>query len=273
VAYPPGRGYGAGMMTGNENPAGGDAAGPREGAVPFGHRNVDASEKPRLVRGVFESVAGRYDLMNDLMSLGLHRLWKSTLVEMLNPRPGMHLLDVAGGTGDIAARFLDAGGGHVTLCDLTEPMVRHGRARMVDSGRLDGVDWVVGNAEALPLPESAVDACTIGFGLRNVTRISAALGEMRRVLRPGGRFLCLEFSHVVLPLLDRLYDRYSDAVLPRLGAWVGGDRAAYVYLVESIRRFPNQQALEALMRDAGFARVTHRNLAGGIVAIHSGWRT
>ncbi len=255
------------------NSAPGPTAPPdRETAVPFGYRDVHAAEKPRLVRGVFDSVAGRYDLMNDLMSLGMHRLWKSTLMAMLHPHPGMHLLDVAGGTGDIAARFLDAGGGHVTLCDLTESMVRQGRARMVNSGRLAGLDWVVGNAEALPFPDGAVDACTIGFGLRNVTRIPAALREMRRVLRPGGRFLCLEFSRVALPLLDRVYDRYSDSVLPRLGAWVGGDRAAYVYLVESIRRFPDQQALERLMREAGFGRVTHRNLAGGIVAIHSGWR-
>jgi len=253
------------MMTDSIDPTSG-------GSASFGFKEVEAAEKPSLVRGVFESVASRYDLMNDLMSGGIHRLWKEALIDRLKPRPGMHLLDVAGGTGDIAFRFQDAGGGHVTVCDLTEGMVRTGRDRALDTGRLHGVDWVVGDAQQLPLADRSVDAYTIAFGLRNVTDMDAALAEARRVLKPGAPFLCLEFSQVVLPVLDELYDLYSFKVVPALGQAVARDRDSYQYLVESIRRFPPQQALADRMEQAGFGQARYQNLSGGIAAIHSGWR-
>jgi len=246
---------------------------PRYHPADFGFRTVPAEDKAELVHGVFERVARRYDIMNDLMSLGVHRLWKASMMDELNPRPRTHLLDVAGGTGDIAFRFLDrCPDGTVTVCDINDAMVAVGRDRAIDQGRIAGIDWVVGDAERIPLADMSVDACTIAFGLRNVTHIDAALAEMRRVLRPGGRFLCLEFSRVVMPVLDRIYDTYSFEVLPRLGAVVAKDRDAYTYLVESIRRFPPQEELEARMRAVGFDRVSHRNMSGGIVALHSGWR-
>lgn len=238
----------------------------------FGYRAVAAAEKPALVRGVFDSVARRYDLMNDLMSGGLHRFWKAALIDRLRPRPGMHLLDVAGGTGDIARRFLAAGGGRVTVCDASLRMVEVGRDRAIDAGLVGKLDWIVGDAEALPFADAELDAYTIAFGLRNVTRVERALTEARRVLRPGGRFLCLEFSRVVVPGLDSLYDRYSFAVLPALGAAVAGDRDAYRYLVESIRRFPDQETLAEMIAAAGLERVRYRNLSGGIAAIHAAWR-
>lgn len=242
----------------------------------FGYRKVREEEKSGLVQGVFSSVAGKYDLMNDLMSMGIHRLWKDSFIDTLKPRADMHLLDVAGGTGDIAFRFLEAGGGHVTVCDLTESMVRVGRDRSIDNGlagsRPGAVDWTVGNAECLPFPDASVDAYTIAFGLRNVTRIDLALAEARRVLKPGGRFLCLEFSKVALPLLEKAYDLYSFEVLPRLGKWVARDEDSYVYLAESIRRFPDQESLCERMRAQGLTRPGYRNLSGGIAAIHSGWR-
>lgn len=241
-------------------------------SVSFGYREVDPRQKAGLVQGVFESVAGKYDLMNDFMSMGVHRLWKHTLIDMVRPRPDMHLLDVAGGTGDIAFRFLEGGGGAVTVCDLTEGMVRVGRDRAVDQGILNGVTWSVGNAQALPFPDRCMDAYTIAFGLRNVTDPQEALNEAFRVLRPGGRFFCLEFSHVVLPGLDKLYDTYSFRVLPQMGQLVAGDRDSYQYLVESIRRFPEQPVLAGMMKEAGFEKVGYRNLSGGIAAIHHGWR-
>jgi demethylmenaquinone methyltransferase/2-methoxy-6-polyprenyl-1,4-benzoquinol methylase len=252
-------------MTGAARRAGGER-------THFGFREVDASEKAGLVRGVFDRVAERYDLMNDLMSGGVHRLWKSALIDRLRPGPGMHLLDVAGGTGDVAMRFLAAGGGRVTVCDINESMSSAGRDRAIDRGMVAGAEWVVADAEALPFAEASMDAYTIAFGLRNVTRIETALAEARRVLRPGGRLLCLEFSHVTIPWLETLYERYSYAVLPALGAAVAGDADAYRYLVESIRRFPDQERLVALMSEAGLDRVTYRNLTGGIAAIHCGWR-
>ena len=238
----------------------------------FGFREVPTGDKARLVRGVFDSVAGRYDLMNDLMSLGIHRLWKSALIDWLAPRPGMHLLDVAGGTGDIAFRYLERGGGRVTVCDLTEEMVSVGRDRALDRGIVDGIEWTVGDAEALPLADAAADAYTIAFGLRNVTHIERALAEARRVLKPGGHFLCLEFSRLVLPVLEPLYDKYSFSVLPALGEAVVGDRESYEYLAESIRRFPPQDELVERIEAAGLALVKYRNLSGGIAAIHSAWR-
>jgi len=240
----------------------------------FGFRQVAEDEKAGLVRGVFDRVAKRYDLMNDLMSLGVHRLWKSVLIDMLNPRPGMHLLDVAGGTGDIAQRFLRRldGKGRVSVCDINAEMIGVGRDRAIDAGLPGVIEWLVGDAEALPLQDGSVDAYTIAFGLRNVTHIGRALEQARRVLKPGGRFLCLEFSHVSVPLLGAIYDRYSFSVLPWLGQMVAQDRDAYVYLAESIRRFPKQAELAAMMQRAGLARAQWRDLSGGIVAIHGGWR-
>ncbi|MDH3231912.1 MAG: bifunctional demethylmenaquinone methyltransferase/2-methoxy-6-polyprenyl-1,4-benzoquinol methylase UbiE [Alphaproteobacteria bacterium] len=240
----------------------------------FGYRRVPASARDGLVRGVFDSVARRYDLMNDLMSGGIHRLWKAALIDMVGPRPGMHLLDVAGGTGDVAFRFLDRvqGDARVTVCDINPSMLSVGRDRALDRGIAQGVEWVCGTAEALPLPDMSVDAYTIAFGLRNVTNIDRALAEARRVLKPGGRFFCLEFSRVAVPFLGELYDRYSFNVVPLIGEVVTGDRAAYRYLVESIRKFPPQDALARRVEAAGLDRVAWRNLSGGIAAIHSGWR-
>ncbi|HTY67465.1 MAG TPA: class I SAM-dependent methyltransferase [Alphaproteobacteria bacterium] len=249
----------------------------------FGFREVAEADKAPMVRQVFDSVAPRYDLMNDLMSAGVHRLWKSTLIAAIAPRPGELLLDVAGGTGDIATRYLDAldragdpaaaaQDARAIVCDINGEMLDVGRDRTIDGGRLKGVAWVAGDAEHLPVASSSIDVYTIAFGLRNVTHIDAALAEARRVLRPGGRFFCLEFSRVVLPLLDKLYDLYSFQVLPRLGQWVTGDRDAYQYLVESIRKFPSQDQLARQVSDAGLERVRVRNLSGGVAAIHSAWR-
>jgi demethylmenaquinone methyltransferase/2-methoxy-6-polyprenyl-1,4-benzoquinol methylase len=240
----------------------------------FGFREVDESEKTRLVRDVFDNVASSYDLMNDLMSGGIHRVWKADLIARLQPRPGEILLDLAGGTGDIARRFLGRAGktGQVIVCDINESMVSAGRDRALDDGILSGITWTVGNAEELPIADSSVDCCTISFGLRNVTHKQKALEEARRVLKPGGRFFCLEFSHVEAPMLRRLYDIYSFNVLPRLGAVIARDRDAYQYLVESIRRFPPQAELAAMMERAGLEQVTWRNLSAGIAAIHCGWR-
>ena len=237
----------------------------------FGYREVAASAKSHLVRDLFDSVAQRYDLMNDLVSVGIHRLWKSSFVDRLAPRPGLRLLDLAGGTGDIAFRVLDrVPDARVTIADLTFGMLSVGRDRAIDRG-LSTLDLVCANAESLPFPDRSFDACTIAFGLRNVTHIDTALSEVRRVLRPGGRFLCLEFSRVN-PALERLYDVYSFEVLPRLGDWVAKDREAYVYLAESIRRFPPQEELVERMTAVGLRRASFTNLSGGIAAIHSGWR-
>ena len=240
----------------------------------FGFDEIEPDDKAVRVRDVFRRVASRYDLMNDLMSGGIHRLWKEAMLDWLAPRRGMHLLDVAGGTGDIATRFLWRvdGEGRATLVDINDAMLAVGRDRAMDSGWLAEIDWLAGDAMALPFPDRAFDAVTIAFGIRNVTQIDRALDEARRVLRLGGRFLCLEFSRVVLPLLGQLYDTYSFNVVPRLGRFVANDEASYRYLVESIRRFPDQAAFAELMRGAGFDQVRWRNLSGGIAAIHSGWR-
>lgn len=240
----------------------------------FGYRRVAREEKPTLVRGIFERVAGRYDLMNDLMSGGIHRLWKREMVAWLRPRGGATVLDVAGGTGDIAFRIADRldGDGLVIVLDATPAMLQVGRDRMIDRGLLAGIDWVAGDAEHLPIAASSVEAYTVAFGLRNVTDLDLALAEALRVLKPGGRFLCLEFSRVVLPILDRLYDLYSFAMLPALGRVVAGDAASYRYLAESIRTFPAQEDFAARIRAAGFEQVRYRNLTGGIAALHSGWR-
>lgn len=238
----------------------------------FGYQDVPTSEKESLVRGVFDSVAGRYDLMNDLMSGGVHRLWKKVFVERLNPQPDMALLDLGGGTGDIAFRFLESGGENVVVCDINKEMLSVGRDRAIDRGILDGPRWVCGNAEDLPFEDSSLDAYTTAFCLRNVTNLPAALTEARRVLRPGGRFLCLEFSQMSLPLFDKLYDLYSFNILPMLGQVVANDREAYQYLAESIRKFPPQEDFAALIGEAGLDNVSYQNLSGGIAAIHSGWR-
>jgi demethylmenaquinone methyltransferase/2-methoxy-6-polyprenyl-1,4-benzoquinol methylase len=239
----------------------------------FGFAEVRAEEKAGLVGGIFSRVARRYDLMNDLMSGGLHRLWKDTLVDELRPRDGMDVVDVAGGTGDIAFRILRrAPGAHVIVSDINPDMVAVGRDRALNRGLVAGIEWVTADAERLPFPDRAADAVTIAFGLRNVTNRERALSEMRRILKPGGRFLCLEFSRVAVPLLGQLYEPYSMKVVPWIGQLVTRDRDAYRYLVESIRRFPPQETLAGLMRDAGFERIAWRNLSGGIVAIHSGWR-
>ncbi|MBS0472502.1 MAG: bifunctional demethylmenaquinone methyltransferase/2-methoxy-6-polyprenyl-1,4-benzoquinol methylase UbiE [Proteobacteria bacterium] len=242
----------------------------------FGFRDVPEAEKEGLVREVFSSVASKYDLMNDLMSGGVHRLWKDAFVEWLNPQPGWRSLDVAGGTGDIAFRIVDAarkrgGEASVVVCDINADMVGEG-VRRADAKGERAIEWVTGDAEALPFPDASMDAYTIAFGIRNVTHIDKALREARRVLKPGGRFLCLEFSRVDVPGLDTLYDAYSLNVLPRLGQMVAGDAEAYRYLAESIRRFPPQQAFAKMIGQAGLGQVKVRNLTGGIAAMHSAWK-
>jgi demethylmenaquinone methyltransferase/2-methoxy-6-polyprenyl-1,4-benzoquinol methylase len=243
----------------------------------FGFKEVPLGDKQGLVDNVFSSVAGRYDLMNDLMSAGLHRAWKEALVTTVNPPKGPHpfaLLDVAGGTGDIALRVVDAGGAgtHATVMDINSEMLQAGRERAEARGRADRVIFVDGNAEALPFPDRSFDAVTIAFGIRNVPRIDCALAEMHRVLKIGGRFACLEFSNVDVPGLDRLYDLYSFNVIPALGRMVTGDAEAYRYLVESIRRFPRPKAFARMIEAAGFRRASFELMTGGIVALHSAWR-
>ena len=247
----------------------------------FGFSTVKEDEKQSMVRGVFDSVAEKYDIMNDVMSGGLHRAWKNDFIRDLRPSAGMHLLDVAGGTGDIAFRFLKAAekrtsekgpAAKVTICDINHNMLRAGKARALDKGIFDPIDWITGNAEMLPLPDRSVDAYTIAFGIRNVTHIDKALEEAFRVLKPGGRFMCLEFSKVDLPLLKKIYDVYSFNFIPHFGEMITGDKDSYQYLVESIRKFPTQEKFKSMINNAGFKRTTYRNLSGGIVAIHSGWK-
>ncbi len=238
----------------------------------FGFRQVPRAAKKPMVRDVFERVAGRYDLMNDLMSLGIHRAWKRVLVSALDPRPGRTLLDLAGGTGDISFGWLEAGGGPAILSDINLAMLAVGRDRGLERGVVAGLSLLVADAERLPLPDRAVDRVSIAFGLRNCTDKPAVLAEARRVLRPGGRFFCLEFSQLRIAALTPAYDAWSFKVLPRLGQLVAQDAASYRYLAESIRTFPDQETLAAMLRAAGFARVTVRNLSGGIAAIHAGWR-
>jgi demethylmenaquinone methyltransferase / 2-methoxy-6-polyprenyl-1,4-benzoquinol methylase len=248
-------------------------------SVDFGARRVPEGAKAPLVRAVFDSVASRYDVMNDLMSGGIHRWWKAEMVARLKPQPGQVLLDVAGGTGDIALRALPrlardepAPAGGVVVCDASQRMLEVGRARALDQGILSGIEWMCADAERLPLADRSVDLYTIAFGLRNVTRIEIALAEARRVLKPGGRFLCLEFTPEITPLLQPLYDLYSFQIVPLLGRIVTGDREAYAYLVESIRRFPRQSELSEMIAGAGLDQVRFRNLAGGVAALHSAWR-
>ena len=239
----------------------------------FGYRTVDEDEKSSLVRDVFDSVASRYDLMNDLMSLGVHRLWKAAMMDWLAPRSGMRLLDVGGGTGDIALLFRERGGGAVTVVDINAEMLKVGRDKAMDKGIIGGIEWIEGDAEDLPVADASADIYTTAFCLRNVTHIDRALNEARRVLKPGGRFMCLEFSQVSLPGLEKLYETYSFKVLPFLGKKVAGDREAYQYLAESIRRFPAQEPFAKMIAEAGLSQVKYRNLSGGIAALHSAWRT
>ena len=249
------------------------------GRVDFGSRRVPERDKAPLIRALFDSVASRYDLMNDLMSGGIHRSWKAEMVAWLKPRQGQVLLDVAGGTGDIALRALPrlAGGPSgpirsVVVCDASERMLEVGRARALDQGILAGIEWVCADAERLPVTDRSVDLYTIAFGLRNVTQVDVALAEARRALKPGGRFLCLEFTPEITPLLQPLYDLYSFHLVPLLGRIVTGDRGAYAYLVESIRRFPRQSELCEMIARAGLDQVRFRNLTGGVAALHSAWR-
>nr|WP_247120799.1 bifunctional demethylmenaquinone methyltransferase/2-methoxy-6-polyprenyl-1,4-benzoquinol methylase UbiE [Kordiimonas marina] len=239
----------------------------------FGFKTVAESEKASMVRGVFNSVADRYDVMNDFMSAGVHRLWKDSLINSLNPRANMRLLDVAGGTGDIAFRFLDASeGGEVTVCDINAEMLRVGKHRAEEQGYAGRAEFVCGDAQKLPFEDCSMDAYTIAFGIRNVTRIHEALAEAYRVLKPGGRFLCLEFSPVVVPILQKAYDSYSFNVIPKMGGIITKDEDSYQYLVESIRRFPVPDKFAAMISDAGFSRVGYRTMSAGVVALHTGVR-
>jgi len=245
----------------------------------FGFKDVPEGDKAGRVRGVFDSVADRYDLMNDVMSGGVHRLWKDAMVSWLSPRPGATILDVAGGTGDIAFRLLDASArkgpaADVIVADINEEMLRVGAGRSQrDRGeKSQPRAWVTADAEALPFEDQSVDAYTIAFGIRNVTHIDKALAEAHRVLKHGGRFLCLEFSEVQVPVLDKIYDEFSFRAIPRFGKWVTGDASSYQYLVESIRRFPNQKAFAGMIGAAGFDQIKVRNLTGGVSALHSGWK-
>lgn len=238
----------------------------------FGYRRVNLADKKPMVRAVFDSVARRYDLMNDLMSLGVHRAWKRAFVAGLGPRPGRTLLDLAGGTGDISFGWLEQGGGPAMLSDINASMLAVGRDRATARGHVAALSLLVADAERLPLPDRCVDTVSIAFGLRNCTDKDAVLREARRVLRPGGRFHCLEFSRVQVAALRPVYDAWSFRVMPQLGRMVAGDADSYQYLAESIRMFPSQEALAAMLRAAGFGRVRVQNLSGGIAAIHSGWR-
>ncbi|MBC7180325.1 MAG: bifunctional demethylmenaquinone methyltransferase/2-methoxy-6-polyprenyl-1,4-benzoquinol methylase UbiE [Roseovarius sp.] len=239
----------------------------------FGFQDIPESEKAGRVRGVFGSVASKYDVMNDAMSLGIHRIWKDAMMDWLAPRAGQRLLDVAGGTGDISFRFLKrAGHGHATVLDLTEPMLVEGRKRADAESMADSLDWVVGDAMALPFPNASFDVYTISFGIRNVTRPQEALNEAFRVLKPGGRLMVLEFSQIPNELMQKVYDLYSFNIIPRLGQMIANDRDSYQYLVESIRKFPDQETFLGMVRQAGFEQAKYRNLSMGIACLHSGWK-
>ena len=239
----------------------------------FGFETVPESEKAGRVRGVFNSVASKYDVMNDVMSLGIHRVWKDAMMDWLAPRPGQRLLDVAGGTGDISFRFLKrAGRGHATVLDLTEPMLVEGRKRAEAAAMAESLDWVVGDAMALPFDANTFDVYTISFGIRNVTRPQEALNEAFRVLKPGGRLMVLEFSQIPNDLMQRAYDLYSFNIIPRMGQAIAGDHDSYQYLVESIRQFPDQETFLGMVRAAGFDNAKYRNLSMGIACLHSGWK-
>lgn len=239
----------------------------------FGFKTVDEDAKAGMVHGVFTNVASKYDVMNDAMSMGVHRIWKDAMMDWLAPRKGMKLLDVAGGTGDISFRFLKrAGGGHATVFDMTQSMLDEGRKRAEAESMQDSLNWVCGDAMALPFEDNTFDAYTISFGIRNVTRIQDAINEAYRVLKPGGRLLVLEFSTIPNPAMQWAYDRYSFNIIPPLGQIIANDRDSYQYLVESIRKFPKQDQFAQMIRDGGFSQVKYRNLSLGIAALHSGWK-
>lgn len=238
----------------------------------FGEKSVSPEEKTKLVEGVFSSVASRYDIMNDTMSMGVHRLWKDRFVSMIRPKMSWDYVDVAGGTGDIAFRIREKTSSktHITLCDINEAMLAKGRDRALDKGYVQNMDYVVGNAEKLPFENNSKDIYTIAFGLRNVTHIDEALSEAHRILKPGGMFWCLEFSYVEHPIMQKAYDAYSYAIIPKMGKLIAGDEESYQYLVESIRKHPSQKDLAARMEQAGFTNVGYKNLTFGVAAIHYG---
>ena len=245
----------------------------KENTTHFGFETILEKDKAEKVQGVFSSVASKYDVMNDFMSLGIHRFWKDAMMDWLAPRGGQLLLDVAGGTGDISFRFLKrARNAHATVLDLTEPMLAEGRKRAATAGISSQLDWVVGDAMALHFEDQTFDVYTISFGIRNVTNPKKALAEAYRVLKPGGRIMVLEFSHIPNDLLQWCYDKYSFNVIPRLGQIIARDRSSYQYLVESIRNFPNQEKFLNLVNEAGFENTKYRNLTMGVACLHSGWK-
>jgi demethylmenaquinone methyltransferase/2-methoxy-6-polyprenyl-1,4-benzoquinol methylase len=239
----------------------------------FGFETVREDEKAGKVQGVFSSVASKYDIMNDVMSVGIHRVWKDAMMDWLAPRPGQKLLDVAGGTGDISFRFLKrAGAGHATVLDITEPMLVEGRKRAEAEDMSESLNWVVGDAMALPFEDNTFDVYTISFGIRNVTRPQEALNEAYRVLRPGGRLMVLEFSQLPNPMMQAAYDAYSFNVIPKMGKLIANDSESYQYLVESIRNFPDQDTFLEMVKFAGFGNAKFRNMTLGVAALHSGWK-
>ena len=243
-----------------------------ERQVKFGYKTINETEKDDLVRGVFDSVATKYDFMNDLMSFGAHRLWKDAFITWIRPTSKMKLIDVGGGTGDITCAFLKKGGGNATIVDINRSMLSIGYDRIKRCKNKNEINWINASAENLPIANACYDIYATAFCLRNVTRVERALTEARRVLKPGGRFMCLEFSQVPSSCFEKLYTHYSFKLLPAIGEFVAKDREAYQYLVESIRQFPDQEALSQLMRNAGFKNISYHNLSGGIAAMHSGWR-
>ncbi|MFD0917346.1 bifunctional demethylmenaquinone methyltransferase/2-methoxy-6-polyprenyl-1,4-benzoquinol methylase UbiE [Pseudahrensia aquimaris] len=252
------------------------ATAPEDMSTAYGFTRVGEGEKQEKVNDVFHSVARRYDIMNDLMSMGVHRIWKTAMVSKVNPpkRPGWKSLDMAGGTGDIAFRIIEAShrNAHVTVSDINSSMLAEGEERAHKNGLIDNCDFVEANAEELPFEDNSFDAYTIAFGIRNVPRMDHALSEAYRVLKPGGQFLCLEFSEVDVPFLERFYEEWSFRAIPPIGKMVTGDAESYQYLVESIRKFPNQKRFASFISEAGFSRVDYRNMTGGIAALHTGWK-
>ena len=247
--------------------------GTAEQTTHFGFETVPEAEKAGKVQNVFTSVASKYDIMNDIMSVGIHRIWKEAMMDWLAPRPGQRLLDVAGGTGDISFKFLKrSGSGHATVLDITEKMLIEGRKRAETDKILDSLDWIVGDAMSLPFADNSFDVYTISFGIRNVTQPQEALNEAFRILRPGGRLMVLEFSQIPVPLAQKAYDLYSFNVIPTMGKLITNDRSSYQYLVESIRKFPDQETFLSMVQHAGFKNTSYRNLSLGIAALHSGWK-